>query len=398
MEILDKSKIEFINEHFNNVKEKLIKIFSQKPTESVGIYIADNYIYYVSIFYDSSNWHILSFDKEEIALYDYEEEAANWIKNAIKRDKLNNAIITLAPPNRILLKHELQLNDVPKENLSDVIYWDFVANYFEDNQKFNIAYYPVDNELYCVAAMEEKHQKYLEKIFNKKDIVITNWVMIPSQIALNLHSSHISVFDKNISVSSDIDMQRLNEYTPAIYAAMIGAKLSDDTHNITFSSLSHTDLWNYKSICLTLITLWILFLGGIFFYDSYKIYSLQEELTMTKTELQKLSIDRTKIDIYNYIINDTKMREAVIAEKTKNRVPYTGAILHLGIFTAEGVVINSVKSDGNKIIIEGEAIDEEYMQNFFDKIAERKDIFIKSPKSLKIDNKDKIKFSFSINL
>lgn len=398
MEILDKIKIKPVVDLYENIQKNFFKIFRKRPTESVGVYIADDYVYFVSVFYDSDNWCLFSFAKSELPTYNYEEKAAKWTREIINKYNLNNAIVNVAAPDKILLKREITLKDIPKENLKEVIYWDYASYYFENNEEFNIVYYPLDDGLYFAAGLETVNQKRVYDFFKDEEISVSNWTTFPPKFNLNMNGAYISIFDKNIAVSSDIDMLKLNEYTPAIYAAMIGANLFEGEDNIIFPPPYPTEFLNYKLIALTVFMLGILSIGGVFVYDSYKIYSLQKELENTNIELQKLSVDKTKMKIYNYISKDTVAREQFLADKTKKRLPFAGVILHLGTLTTDGVILTSVKSDDNKIIIEGEAISEYDMENFFDKINSRKDIFIKSPKSLKVDNKDNIKFSFSINL
>jgi len=193
-------------------------------------------------------------------------------------------------------------------------------------------------------------------------------------------------------------MNNLKEYTPAIYAAMVGANLFEGEENILFPPLYDTEYLNWKLISLTALFLGIVLMGSVFVYDNLKIKYLREELNTVKIKYNKLSIDRTRMKIYNDILKDTKMREKIVAEKTKNRIPFQGLILHLGIVTVDGIVLKSVKSDKNKIIIEGEADTEEDLENYLTQINERKDIFITSPKSLKIENNEAINFSFSVDL
>lgn len=398
MEILDKSKIKLIVGYYHTFQKKFFKIFRKRPSESVGIYVSDNYVYLVSIFYDSNNWHLFSFAKQELPTYNYEEKAAKWSREILDKNNLNNAIINIGTPDKILMKREIPLKNIPKENLKETIYWDYAAYYFNHNEEFNVAYYPIDDELYFAAGLEVVNQKRAYKFFKDKEISISNWTTFPSNVVLNIHDSYISIFDKNINVSPDVNLSKLNEYTPAIYAAMVGANLFEDEDNIVFPPPYPTEFLNWKLIALTVFMLGILSLSSIFLYDYYKLYSLQNKLQTTNSELQNLSADKTRMKIYNYILKDTIEREQFLIDKTKNRLPFAGVILHLGTLTTDGVMLTAVKSDDDKITIEGEAISEYDMKNFFDKINARKDIFIKSPKSLKVDNKDKIKFSFSINL
>ena len=102
--------------------------------------------------------------------------------------------------------------------------------------------------------------------------------------------------------------------------------------------------------------------------------------------------------IYEDVVKDTKDREKIIAEKTKNRLPFHGVILHLGGTVQDGVILKTVKSENDKITVEGEAKTKEDAENYFTAIKEKNDIFLKVPKSLKIENKDVVKFSFSIDL
>ena len=402
MEILDKSKIELAKENYNNFKnlfvKKFTKIFGKKPKESVGIYISDEYVYMASIFYESGNWHLFTVDREELPLYNYEQVAADWANNKINEHDLNNAVFSMGTPDKMLLKREIGLTNVPDENIKETLYWDFATNFFENNEKFNIAYYPIDEGLYFAAALEVKNQKYIDDIFKEKDIVITKWTTFPDFFKLELKEQSVVIFKVNIKVPSDIDMNNLKEFTPAIYAAMVGANLFEGEENILFPPLYDTEYLNWKLISLTALFLGIVLMGSVFVYDNLKIKYLHEELNTVKSKYDNLSIDRTRMKIYNDILKDTKMREKIVAEKTKNRIPFQGLILHLGIVTVDGIVLKSVKSDKNKIIIEGEADTEEDLENYLTQINERKDIFITSPKSLKIENNEAINFSFSVDL
>lgn len=398
MEILDKNKIAFIENYYSDLMESFIKIFRRRPTESVGIYVSDNYVYMASIFYDSGNWHILSADKNELPLYNYEEVAAKWSRDKIDVNDLNNAVVTLGTPDKILLKREIELEKVPKENVKEALYWDFCTNFFENDQEFNIAYYPLDGDLYFAAALEIRNQKYVDDFFRKKEITISNWVTFPENFQLELNGQNISIFDVNINVPADMDMRKLKEYTPAVYAAMVGANLFDKEKNIIFPPLYNTELLNWKLVALNTFIVGLCLMGSVFAYDIYKISSLQEELNNANNELKNLSVDKTRMQIYNDIIKDTKMREETIADKTKKRIPFQALLLHLGTITQEGVVLTAVKSDKSNIVIEGKANTQEDLENFLNEINERKDIFIKSPKSLKIDKKDVINFSFTMDL
>lgn len=398
MEILDKSKVELARKYYDDLKNLFVKIYGKNPKESVGIYISDNYVYMASIFFDSGNWHLLSVDKMELPLYNYEEVAAKWANEKIKANDLNNAIVSIGTPDKMLLKKEIELQDIPDENIKEALYWEFTANFFENNEEFNIAYFPLDDGLYFTAALEVKNQRFIDVFFKKEDIVITKWTTFPNIFQLELKGQNIVIFNVNINIPSDIDMTKLQDYAPAIYAAMVGANLFEGEKNIVFPPLYDTEVLNWKLLAATVIFVGIFFMGSVFLYDNLKFKFLNEELNSVNMELKKISADKTRMKIYNDIIKDTKMREKVIAEKTKNRIPFQALILHLGTVTQEGVVLKSVKSEKNRIIIEGEADTEEDLENFLTKINEKKDIFITSPKSLKIENNDEIKFSFAIDL
>lgn len=404
MEILDKSKIESIKSFKSNLKENFIKIFGKKPKESVGIYVAENYVYIAGCFYESGKWHLLFTEKEELPVYNYEEVAADWSQEKINKNDFENAVVTMVTPDKILFKREIELKNIPPENIKEAIYWEYATNYFANNSEFNIAYYPIDDGLYFAAGLEIINQKYVDEFFRKKEIFISNWVTFPGNFCLEMNGQTLSIFDVNINVPADMDMLDLNEYAPAIYGAMVGADLFKGEQKIIFPPLYEIEFFNWKLLSLTVLLFGIILMGSVFLYDNYKIYSLKNEINITNNEIKNLSVDFMRIKIYNDIQKDTKLREDIIAEKTKNRIPFHAVILHLGAITEEGIVLTSVKSvksnikGKSRIIIEGEADTIEDVENFLKRIHDQQDIFIKSPKSLKIEDKDEIKFSFSIDL
>ncbi|MBR3722173.1 MAG: hypothetical protein IKN12_05335 [Selenomonadaceae bacterium] len=390
MELSDKNEV--IAEFF----ERYAKIFKNESKESVGCFVEDGCLYSALIFFEEK-WRLLELCKVELDS-DADEEIVKAVDEVLFKNNFKERTVSLVVPEKFLLKSEFILEEkIPEHEVKDAAYWEFREKYFS-SKNFSVAYYKLQDIIYLVFALEENEQKRINKVFEKQNITVSDWMILPKDFDFRLKGNFAEVAGASLEVPIDANIAELEEGAPAIFAAMVGAGLTQNFENLRFSPLYASDVYDWKRIALVVAALAVVLFGSIFAVDMARMYDAKREANFLRNEAQNLAVDKTRIRLFNEITDDVKLREKIIAEKTMERFSVYGVLSHLGTLTQDGVIVKSIKTREKIIEIECEALSRQAMEQFLENIDEKRDLFIFSPKSLKTSESSRIRFSFSVDL
>ena len=351
--------------YLKHITEKIGEKLNLFHKSVLGVYAEEGIAYVVCLKKEAKEWRLSGRDR---FLIEDDVELPAKVRLATAKGGWPLAPTSLCLPEQEATVMTAGFKGVEPDEMAESVYWEIYGRKIFGDEKFLSLLIPLTelDDYYWIAAVAENSVKKLRRDWAEHDLELSGFTVLPEEETL---PDFVAETLERLEPALDLDEPDFATeeagWANAVYAAAV--LIANPELNF-FDSSGLVDRRRLAGFWLAALLICLTLLSGV---DYYRLQQAESVAANAQTQLNLLADRAREKREIEQLWKKYRVKSKILTELTKNRLPWHGFAVRLGVLPMEGIRLSEISlAENGNLLVKGTARNYDRLAEFLS-VAER---------------------------